>query len=477
MRKFLVLVLLCGGLLETGAPRAWAQAGPKLGLERIISGLNLPVFVTAPPGDTNRLFIIEQHLGQVRILHLADRTLEPASFLTVPGVTTSSEQGLLGLAFHPNYASNGWFFVNYTTTGGGAAGHTEIVRYRVQGDPTSSNVADPRSKEVLLTYDQPEANHNAGWVGFGPDGYLYIAAGDGGGANDQHGAIGNGQNRSTFLGKILRIDVDHGSPYAIPSSNPFAGDSTKTQEIFAFGLRNPWRCSFDRQTGRLWIGDVGQDAREEVDVIPPGAAGLNFGWRPREGLIQTPAHPTETPVTPRTDPTHDYSHSVGECIIGGYVYRGAAIPGLQGTYFFGDYVAARFWSFSYDGTNVINLQERTAELNAGTPKPITQLSSFGEDASGELYLCDLADGEIYRIVATSTPAPSIQLSGALVRAQDFIFRFSATPGRSYVVESRAALGSGTWQTVTNLVASSSTADVLVEHGVKGSVQFYRVRTE
>ena len=292
------------------------------------------------------------------------------------GVTTGNEQGLLGLAFHPNYASNGFFYVNYTTTGGGPAGHTEITRFQVQGDPETSSVADPISKTVLLTFDQPESNHNGGWMGFGPDGYLYISTGDGGGANDQHGTIGNGQNQDALLGRILRIDVDHGSPDSIPDGNPFQGDASKRQEIWAFGLRNPWRCSFDRLTGDLWIGDVGQNTREEIDVIPAGVGGLNFGWRPREGSIQNPAYPGESPVTPATDPVHDYGRSLGFTVIGGYVYRGQSIVGLQGTYLFADYGSSRFWSFTYDGTNKVNLQERTAELNPSSTKPITQLAAF-----------------------------------------------------------------------------------------------------
>jgi glucose/arabinose dehydrogenase len=380
---------------------------------------------------------------------------------------------LLGLAFHPNYDSNGLFFVNYTTTGGGPAGHNEITRFRVQGDPKTSNVADPASKTVLLTYNQPESNHNGGWLAFGLDGYLYIATGDGGGADDRHGTAGNGQNQNVLLGKILRIDVDQQPPYAIPAGNPFKADTSKRPEIWAFGLRNPFRCSIDRLTGDLWIGDVGQNTREEIDVNPAGVGGLNFGWRTREGLIQNPAYPSATPVTTRTDPVHDYGRSLGYCVIGGYVYRGQAMPDLQGTYFFGDYGSGRFWSFRYDGTNKVDLLERTAELNPAGSRPIGQLASFGEDATGELYVCDLDDGEIYRIV--STQQSSLKLLQPAVTGNQFSFQFSGVPGQTYTIESRLSLTSGNWQTVTNIAPTASATNITVTDVIRSTEQFYRVR--
>jgi glucose/arabinose dehydrogenase len=375
------------------------SAAPQLSVTRVASGLNAPVFVCAPPGDTSRLFILEQHTGNVLILNLGNGTLNATPFLTISNVLQTSEQGLLGMAFDPNYATNGYFYLDYSMAGGGAAGHDEIARFTVQGSPATSNLADPTSKQVILTIDKPESNHNGGWIGFGPDGFLYISAGDGGGANDAHGTIGNAQDRSVLLGKMLRIDVSS-LPYKIPPTNPFVGDATKKPEIWAFGLRNPWRCSFDRATGNLWIGDVGQDTREEIDFDPAGSGGLNFGWRPREGFIQNSVYPTETPVTTETKPVTDYDHNIGvNAIIGGYVYQGSAIAGLQGTYIHGDYGSARFWSFNYDGTNLTNVQEITAQLNAG--KIISDVSSFGEDAAGELYICSYSVGEIYRITGPS----------------------------------------------------------------------------
>jgi glucose/arabinose dehydrogenase len=468
-------VLLGISVMGWHAPeKTLAQNSPALKLQRVGPRFNRPDFVTAPAGDSNRLFVVEQHTGLIKVLNLVTEAVESTPFLTVPGVTTGNEQGLLGLAFHPNYASNGLFYVNYTTTGIGAAGHTEITRYRVQGDPGTSNVADPSTKTVLLTYAQPEENHNAGWLAFGPDGMLYIATGDGGGANDRHGTFGNGQNKDALLGKVLRIDVDSAQPYAIPEGNPFKGIAGAKEEVWAFGLRNPWRCSFDRGTGDLWIGDVGQDAREEIDFIPAGAAGLNFGWRPREGTIQTPAWPNETPVSAATAPVHDYGHGAsGYCVIGGYVYRGSAIPGLQGTYLFGDYQSRRFWSLRYDGQAASNLQERTAELNPGTPKPITQLASFGEDALGEVYLCDLG-GNIYRIV--SMQAASLSLSDAQVNGDTFTFRFTGSSNQSYIVEARDSMQTGAWQTVTNVTTTASAPSAVFTDQLSGLQRFYRVRT-
>ncbi len=450
---------------------ALAQNEPQLKLQRVVTGLERPVFVTAAPGDSNRLFVIEQHAGRIRIVDLPSGTLRSSPLLEVPGVTQNNEQGLLGLAFHPHYASNGFFYVNYTVDGGGAAGHTEVTRYQVQGDPKTAATADPASKTVLLTYNQPEVNHNAGWLDFGKDGMLYIAAGDGGGAYDQHGASGNGQNTSVLLAKILRLNVDLPSPY-IPADNPFINDSGKRGEIWALGVRNPWRCSFDRATGNLWIGDVGQDTREEIDVLPAGKGGLNFGWRPREGLIQTPGYSNEHPVTPTTDPIFDYSHSVGNCVIGGYVYRGQAIPGLQGAYFFGDNGNGRFWSLTYDGTNNPVVVERTSELNPSNAKVVNSLTSFGEDAAGELYVCDLASGSIFRIVSTNPI--SIHLSNVALTGNQLTFQFSATAGQSYIVESRPSLVAGSWQTVTNVTASGSS--VPVTDVASDGERFYRVRT-
>lgn len=379
---------------------AHAQAAD-LVLSKVLvgEGFSRPVAVTAVPGDAARLFIAEQHTGRIRILNRATGQTLATPFLTIAGMTTGNEQGLLGLAFHPQYATNGYFYVHVTSSG---PSRSDILRYRVTGDPATSNIADPDSRTVILTTPQPESNHNGGWVGFGLDGFLYIAFGDGGGGNDGHGTIGNGQDRTVLLGKILRIDVDGGTPYAIPDGNPYKNHGTFRQEIWAFGLRHPFRCGFDRQTGDLWIGDVGQGAREEVDFIPAGAGGRNFGWRPREGFIATPGV-GGTPVTTATDPVIDYTSGVGHAVIGGHVYRGSAFPELQGTYFYADYVSSRMWTLRYDGATVSEAVQRTSQIQPQGP------SSFGEDSAGELYFCELGSGDVYRIVIA---APTVEFASA-----------------------------------------------------------------
>jgi len=276
LRLLLSLVLIDGVMNVSGAVALTAT--------RVANNLQRPVFVTAPTNDSQRLFVVEQHTGRIRVLDLTNLDIRSTPFLTVPDVSTGYEQGLLGLAFHPDYGSNGYLYVDYTDAGG----TTRVVRYQVSADP---NVADPNTALPILAIDQPQSNHNGGWIGFGPDGYLYIASGDGGAGNDQGPGHtepdGNGQDiTDNWLGKLLRIDVDGdafpGDPmrnYAIPPTNPFVGIDGD-DEIWAYGLRNPWRCSFDRLTGDLYIGDVGQNAREEINVYPasePG--GANFGCR------------------------------------------------------------------------------------------------------------------------------------------------------------------------------------------------------
>jgi glucose/arabinose dehydrogenase len=472
MRIILVLTTIC--LAASGSSLALGQTGANLAAQRIASGFDRPVFATAAPGDTNRIFVLEQHTGRIRVIDLDAGAIDPVVYLTVTGVTTGNEQGLLGLAFHPNYAANGYIYVNYTTSGGGSGGRTEIARFQAQGEPITAKTADPQSKTVLLTYDQPDSNHNAGWLDFGPDGYLYISSGDGGGGDDRFGTIGNGQNRNTLLGKMLRIDIEQ-APYGIPEDNPFAGQAGMRGEIWAFGLRNPWRCSFDRLTGDLWIADVGQNAREEININPSGVGGLNFGWRPREGFIQNPAYPNETPVTVATDPVHDYTHTLGRSITGGYVYRGQAIPGFQGHYIYADYVSTRFWSFRYDGNSVQDLQERTAELNPGIPRPIRSVSSFGEDALGELYICDLTGGAVFKIVPAAPPP--IELSGAAIEGGIFRFEFNAVAGQSYFVETRDSFTAGNWSSLTNITTAPGTTNVVVTGALDGQERFFRVMTE
>jgi glucose/arabinose dehydrogenase len=384
-------------------------------VELMTGGFSAPIAVTAPPGDTTRLFVAEQFSGRIRIYNRSTKTILPTEFIDVTGLLASeSEQGLLGLAFHPDYANNGYFYVNYTAPGGGAAGHTEIARFQVSGSPATSNVADPNSRTVILTFNQPESNHNGGWIGFGQDEYLYIATGDGGGGNDQHGTIGNAQDRTSLLGKILRIDVNNGSPYSIPSSNPYAAHATYRKEIWAWGLRNPWRCSIDRLTGDLWIGDVGQSSREEIDFNPEGQGDLNFGWRPREGDIATPFfNPSESPQTTATEPVFAYGRGLGSTVTGGYVYRGSKIPELQGIYVFADFGSGRFWTITHSGST-FTAEEKTSTFNPSSGGLAGNPASFGEDGVGELFLLDYSDGQLLAIV----PNHPLAVNDSLVRPRN-----------------------------------------------------------
>jgi len=389
--------------------------GQALTTVRVASGLARPVGVVNAPGDTGRAFIIEQRsgsTGRIRVLDLSTNTLLATPFLSVSSVSTGNEQGLLGAAFHPDYQTNGRFFVNYTTAGGGTAGRTVVAEY--VASPPSANVANATVVQTIIRYNQPESNHNGGWMGFGADGYLYIASGDGGGGNDQHGATGNGQNIDTLLGKILRIDVDGddfpadaNANYRIPPTNPFAGATPGSDEIWAYGLRNPWRNGFDRLTGDLWIADVGQNAIEEVNFEPAATPGRNYGWRCMEGFNCTGLSGCTCNAPTLTLPVHTFSHAGGNCsVTGGYVYRGCAMPELGGTYFFADYCSAQIWSFRYDTVNgLTDFTNRTAELAPGGGFSIASITAFGEDALGEIYICDqgggAANGEVFKIVPVS----------------------------------------------------------------------------
>ncbi|MBI3758804.1 MAG: PQQ-dependent sugar dehydrogenase [Deltaproteobacteria bacterium] len=386
-------------------PQAWGAT--PLTTVRVASGLTFPIWVTAPPGDYHRIFLIEKQ-GRIRIINNGNLLTTP--YLNIDpivggGTSIDSEQGLLCLAFDPNYATNGNFYVNYTNN----SGNTVIARYTVSADP---NVADPNSALRIWGYNQPQANHNGGWLAFGPDGYLYIAAGDGGNSGDQgtgHTEPGGNAHDLTSnpLGKMHRIDphgddfpADPNRNYAIPPTNPFVGTGNDA-EIWADGLRNPWRPSFDRVTGDLWIADVGQNAWEEIDFQPAGiAGGRDYGWRCKEGLVNYTFDAFCTPIAPGfTDPIYVYGHTGGACAItGGYVYRGCAIPDLQGTYFFADYCTAQIQSFKYVGGAVTQYTNRTTELAPGGGLSIASLTSFGEDAFGELYITDEAGGEVFKIV-------------------------------------------------------------------------------
>lgn len=356
----------------------------RIQLEPVGGALSSPLWLTHAGDDSGRLFVVEK-AGTIRIV--ADGQLLPTAFLDIRDRVGSSanEQGLLGLAFAPDYGESGYFFVNYTNRDG----DTVVSRFQVTDD---ANVADPASEFKVLGLDQPAPNHNGGGLVFGPDGYLWIGTGDGGAANDR---FGNGQNPATLLGKMLRLDVtsDPAKPYVVPPDNPWVQADWNGQdvadEVWAVGLRNPWRYSFDRATGDLWIADVGQNQYEEVDLVPAGSAGgLNFGWPIMEGLhcFQSPdcdQAGLELPVT-------EYSHGADGCsITGGYVYRGAAFPALTGAYLFSDFCSGKIWGLQRNG----DAWERVELLDTEYA-----ISSFGEGQDGELYVTDLSDGGVYHIV-------------------------------------------------------------------------------
>ncbi len=372
----LALALACGG--DSAGPTPPAGNPPALRLEPVASGLGFPVGLVSPPGDP-RLFVLEK-TGRIRIVR--DGVVLPAPFLDLSGrVSGGDEQGLLGLAFDPAYASTGRLVVNYTDTNG----DTRISLFRVSADPDR---ADPASEMVLLAVDQPFANHNGGQLAFGPDGYLYIGLGDGGSGGDP---FGNGQSLATPLGKILRVGLG-GAAFIVPADNPFTGRPGARPEIWSYGLRNPWRFSFDRATGDLYVGDVGQNEFEEIDVAPAAEGrgrGLNFGWNIMEGTHCFGASSCDR--TGLTLPLLDYSHADGCSVTGGYVYRGDAIPSLRGTYFYGDYCGGWVRSFRFTGGRVTEPTE-WPDLAVGFG-----LTSFGEDAGGELYVLSQG-GTVSRIV-------------------------------------------------------------------------------
>lgn len=352
--------------------------GQDLELESFASGFNRPVNIKHAGDD--RLFVVEQD-GIIKIVN-SDGTVETTNFLDIDNIVGSigNEQGLLGLAFHPNFATNGYFFVNYTNN----SGDTVISRFsRIGVDPT---IADPNSELIILTYSQPYTNHNGGELQFGPDGYLYISSGDGGSGGDPQN---NSQNLNSLLGKLLRIDVNNSSasnPYAIPADNPFVGNASARDEIWAYGLRNPWKFSFDSANDDLWIADVGQNAREEINQIASTAAGLNYGWRCYEGnssynLSGCPSSST------MTFPVSEYSHSGGRCsITGGYVYRGSTYPNLVGSYLFGDVCSQEIGYLKFENGS----WNSTFESFSGN------WVAFGEDINGELYVSNLS-GSIFKI--------------------------------------------------------------------------------
>ncbi len=388
---------LLGLILATSqlsCPYAPGPSEPSLGalvaLEVVAAGFERPLFVTSAPEDASRLFVVEQ-AGVIRVIDDGERVTTP--FLDIRALVGSiaGERGLLGFALHPDHGTNRQFFVNYTNT----QGHNVLARYEARGD--NPNQADPNSAVEVWTLEQPFNTHNSGMIAFGPDGYLYIGSGDGGSANDPEN---NGQSLDTLLGKVLRIDVANGLPYTIPPDNPFVGMAEARPEIWAYGLRNPWRFSFDRDTGDLWIGDVGQFAFEEINVQPASSGGgENYGWRVREGsLCGTAATDCELPDG--VAPFHEYFNIGSQSITGGYVYRGTALPGLAGVYWFGDYITGALYALRRNADDSVTVSEEREAILRGASGP-ANVASFGEDADGELYIVDYGGGTVFKMVAAS----------------------------------------------------------------------------
>lgn len=362
-------------------PETQAVPGPsRIRLERIVGGLARPTGLFHAGDGSGRLFIVEQR-GTIRVLK--NGALEKTPYLDIRRrVSDGGEKGLLGLAFHPEFSRTPRFFVNYTASGGGL--HTVISEFGVGNHPDR---ADPASERILMKIPQPFSNHNGGEIAFGPDGTLYIGMGDGGAGNDPQG---NSQNLKTRLGKMLRIGVNpgkDGQAYTIPADNPFARSRDAAPEIWATGLRNPWRFSFDAQTGDLLAGDVGQRSREEINLIRRGG---NYGWNIMEGKRCTPGVNLRCDQKGLTLPLFDYPRSDGTVVIGGRVYRGRALPELVGAYLYGDFGSGRIWMLRYEGDRVTG-QELLLETDRS-------ISAFGEDEQHELYVVDYS-GEILKIVA------------------------------------------------------------------------------
>jgi glucose/arabinose dehydrogenase len=372
---------------SSSSPSATASLAPVTGirLEQVVSGLSNPIGITSSPDAGGRLFVNEQG-GRIRVVE-ADGTLRQQPFVDLSDrVEAGGERGLLGLAFHPDFAANRRVFVHYSRAGDGATVISELTA------AADNETASAASERVIFTLKQPFPNHNGGEIAFGPDGYLYIGLGDGGSEGDPEG---NGQNRRVLLGKILRIDVDGpqvvGKNYAIPATNPYAtggvAPGAGLPEIWAYGLRNPWRFSFDRGTGDLYIGDVGQNAWEEIDRQPANSAGgENYGWKIFEATHCSSDCGSINPVPP----VAEYSHDAGCSVTGGYVYRGARQPSLVGTYLFADFCSGTIWTLPAGGSGVV--PRILAETGL-------QIASFGEGEDGEIYLVDRSGGGVYRVVA------------------------------------------------------------------------------
>ena len=394
-----------------------ASAEEALFATRVATGLSRPVYATFAPGQTDQLYVVEQHSGRIKTLDLNTGVIDADPFLRVPRLSTGGEQGLLGLAFHPEYETNGKLYVNFTESNR----RTNVREYTANADRTGV-IED--SEVTVLRFNQPQGNHNGGWIGFSPvDNYLYVATGDGGGADDQgsgHTAsIGNSQDiTNNLLGKMLRLDInsdafpeDANRNYAVPASNPFV-NTDGDDEIWSYGLRNPWRASFDRANGDLYIGDVGQNRFEEIDYQPASSAGgENYGWRLREGTIRTPGVGGDAPAG-HVEPIHEYTHTGapdgGFSVTGGYMYRGP-IESLQGEYFFADFVSNQVWSLRHDGSKATSVTNWTESIFASEGS-VGSIASFAEDAEGNLFIVSL-DGDVFRFEDTA-PVETIVPAGS-----------------------------------------------------------------
>ena len=436
--------------LAAAAGSAQAQT-INLRTERVISGLSAPLYLTAPRGDTTRVWVVQQGSAGTALIRVFGITPTGAytslgNFGTFTGLVTGGERGLLGLAFHPDYNTNGYFWVNYTRSGDGA---TVVARGRRNG-AFASNTAIATGTgnvqlETVLVVAQPATNHNGGWIDFGPDGNLYISMGDGGNAGDPFGTDGNGQNTSALLGKILRLDVDgpdnipgnaddDGFPvdanrlYTIPATgNAFPGGVGGAAEIWLWGLRNAWRNAFDRETGELYIADVGQDQREEVTIVPQqipvGGVARNLGWRCWEGTRRyTSVGICGAQLLSQTrPPIFEYGHTavfgptpvLGCSITGGFVYRGCSMPTMRGTYFFSDYCTGDLYSWRANAgrTAVVDVVNRRTQLDPPGTLTIDNVVSFGEDALGEMYIVDATGGEVFRIYPAAFDGPDCNTNG------------------------------------------------------------------
>ncbi|MCC6254361.1 MAG: PQQ-dependent sugar dehydrogenase [Ignavibacteriaceae bacterium] len=413
-------------------------------------------------GDgSNRLFVVERN-GIIKVFQNQTNVNTTKLFLDITDrVTAGGETGLLGLVFHPNFENNGYFYVNYTAPN---PLHTVISRFQVSASNPDS--ADKNSELILLTYNQPYSNHNGGCVAFGNDGYLYISAGDGGSGGDPQG---NAQNITKLLGKIIRIDVNNPQPplnYGIPSDNPFV-DSTNVnvrKEIFAWGMRNAWRFSFDPNTGWLWAGDVGQDSYEEVDIIQNGK---NYGWRCYEGNHPYNLSGCNGVYEP---PIWEYSHSLGYSITGGYVYRGQNVPELYGKYIYGDYGTAKVWSIEYDGVNpAVNTLITTA---AGS------ITSFGVDENKELYLVSF-NGKIYRFIPTIVPVELVSFTATIVDNKVKLDWFTATETNNSGFEIQRSKNGSDYQTIFFIGGNGTTTNrnvySYIDESVNFGVYYYRLK--